>query len=226
MESVAHPDLDRLLSATEGEPGALRDVLAHLDGCEPCRRRVAKLRGVLATATEELLDMREGCPSPDELALLPPGAEHSDPHLRDCPLCREEVRLIFELESRRRLGDDRIAEEEASAEVAVVGHLPFYRPELLQRGGSAVVYQASGEPLEMELEDGAELDVPLGKAQVHLSCERGDLAVRVDGVLDDIRLVLVLSSATLEKRWPVNVQEARLKIGTWRRVRLEVEAVS
>lgn len=208
MYDTEHPDFDSLLSAAEGEAGALATVRLHIDGCEPCRRRIARLRGFLAAAADELLDLRSGCPHPDELAGLPPGAEHSDPHLRDCPLCREEVRMLFELESERRLG-------------FAAGGGAFFRPELLQRGGGAVVYQAPGEPAEMALEDGNDLEIRLGEARVRIQCEGGELVASVAGEIAG-SLVLVLSDATLEKRWPLTADEIRLPVEHWRRVRLEV----
>ncbi len=209
MSNAEHPEFDALLSAAGGETAVLPEVLDHAAGCEPCRRRIAKLRGFLKAAADELLELRAECPSPDQLALLPPGAEHSDPHLRDCPLCREEVRLLFELESERQLGLDL----DAGA---------FFRPELLQRGGDAVVYQAPGEPAEMALEDGADLEVRLAEAVVRIKCEDGELSVSVDGEIPG-RLVLVLSHATLEKRWPLTADECRLPVGHWQRVRMEVD---
>jgi hypothetical protein len=207
MQTPEHPDFDALLGAAGGF-GDLAAVRTHADGCEPCRRRIARLRGFLAAAADELLDLRPDCPSPDELAQLPPGAEHSDPHLRDCPLCREEVRMLFELESERRLG-------------FAAGGGAFFRPELLQRGGGAVVYQAPGEPAEMALVDGNDLEVRLDEALVRIHCEDGVLAVSVDGEVEG-GLVLVLSDETLEKRWPLTAAEVRLPVEHWRRVRLEV----
>ncbi len=209
MSIAEHPDFDSLLRVAEGEAAGAA-ARAHVEDCEPCRRRIAKLRGFLAAAADELLEMRSECPSPDELAELPPGAEHSDPHLRQCPLCREEVRMLFELESERRLGVE-------------LGDGAFYRPELLQRGGSAVVYRAPGEPAEMVLEDGNDLEVRLGEAGVRIRCEHGELAVDVEGEIEG-GLVLVLSDETLEKRMPLTAVTSRVPVASWRRVRLEVEA--
>ncbi|MEE8523644.1 MAG: hypothetical protein V3T72_06905, partial [Thermoanaerobaculia bacterium] len=202
MHNAEHPDFDSLLSAAEGVAGAGSTARVHADSCETCRRRIAKLRGFLAAAADELLEMRSDCPHPDELAGLPPGAEHSDPHLRECPLCREEVRMLFELESERRLGFD-------------LGGEAFFRPELLQRGGGAVVYQAPGEPAEMALEDGNDLEVRLGEALVRIKCEGGELVASVEGEIAG-SLVLVLSDATLEKRSPLTADENRLPVEHWR----------
>ncbi len=206
MSIGEHPDLDVLLSATEGESGALRAVRPHLADCESCRDRVARLRGVLAAATEELLDLRPECLSADELALLPPGAEHDDPHLRDCPLCREELRLLFDFETEERLG---FALSEGS----------FFRPEFLERGPAAVLYQRAGEPLEIALEEGRELEATVEGARVRLRCAGGELTARVEGKVGE-GLVLVLSNEALEKRVTLGAGEVRLAVGRWRRVRV------
>lgn len=205
-----HPDVDLLLSACEGEPDALREVRAHLEDCAACRGRVGELRGVLAAAAEELLALRPECPSPDELALLPPGSEDDHPHLRDCPLCRQEIRFLAALESERRLG---FTFEEGA----------FVRPELVERGAGGAFYQKPGDPpaLEMELTDGAELTTAIGDGEVVLHCDGGELVARASGEMPET-LVLLLSDASLEKRvrWST-AGELRLEVGRWRRVRVE-----
>lgn len=205
---MAHPDDDLLLLACEGDPAALREIRAHLPDCEPCRGRVARLRGVLAAAAEELLASRPECPGPDELALVPPGSEDGHPHVKDCPLCREEVRMLFELESERRMG-------------FTLEHGPFVRPELLQRGAGPALYQASGEPFEMALDDGAALAGPVADGRVRLRCAGGELRAAAEGAVPET-LVLVLSDAVLEQRvrW-VTSGELRIAVGRWRSVRLE-----
>ncbi len=203
MELSQHPDSDTLLAVAAGDPQAARTASRHLAGCERCLARIAELRGVLDQAADELLDLRPDCPPPDELALIPPGGESDDPHVRHCPLCREEVRLLFELETQERLD-------------FALGDGPFIRPELVEYAASAA-YQAA--PNELPLAPGAETTVAISGATVRMRVAGDELAVELEGRPEGT-LTLVLSDDLLEKRVALARATLRLAVGRWKRARV------
>jgi len=205
MEPRPHPDCDTLLSVAAGDPRATREAARHLAECEPCLARLAELRRVLEAASEELLDLRPDCPPPHELALIPPGGESDHPHVRHCPLCREEVRLLFEFETRERL---QIA----------IGDGPFVRPELVE-GAATMAYQTAEAASELPLRHGAETAVAIGGATVRMRVAGEELVVELDGRPEG-ELVVVLSDDLLEKRVSLAKATLRIAVGRWKRVRI------
>jgi len=191
-----------------GEAGTL--TRTHVIDCAPCRQRLGELRGFLNTVRDELLETRPECPSPDELARLPPGAEHDDPHLQQCPLCRQEVRMLFEVESAARLGTE-------------VGGLAasglFYRPSPVVQGGG-FAYQRGTGLAEWAIAVGEEKEMVVAGTTVRLRCADAELIVEVTAGGES--LALVLGNEVLEKQVPLAVGEQRLAAGGWKRVRVVV----
>lgn len=221
--STTHPPLDTLLQCAAGAVDS--ETVTHVEVCSSCRQRLGELRGFLHTVRDELLEMRPECPTPDELARLPPGAEHDDPHLMRCPLCREEVKMLFEVESTARLGSGLgsglgTADSADSADSAV-GELPagglFYRPSPVVSGGD-FAYQRGAEPAEWVIQEGAEKELRVAGATVSLRCTEGELVVHVAPA--DGPLTLALSNELLEKRIPLVPGEQRIAVGGWERVRV------
>ncbi|MCP4659755.1 MAG: hypothetical protein GY856_30500 [bacterium] len=202
MELHQHPDQDTLLSVAAGDSQAARTAARHLAGCGRCLARVAELRGVLDTASDELLELRPDCPPPHELALIPPGGESDHPHVRHCPLCREEVRLLFELETQERLD-------------IAIGDGPFIRPELVEYA-AAMAYQAAEDSSELALRQGAETAVAIGGATVRMRVAGGELVVELEGRPEG-ELYLLLSDDLLEKRVPLARATLRVAVGRWKR---------
>ena len=208
MSTTCPLDIDALLTVASGE--AESETRSHVAGCEPCRRRVGELQAFLTTVRDELLEQRPECPTPEELAQLPPGAEHDDPHLRQCPLCRQEVRMLFDLESAQRLGTE-------SADLPMGG--PFYRPSPVIQGGT-FAYQRSTGQAELLLESGRQGSFEVAGALVALRCEGSELIVRVEGS-PRTALVLVLNNDLLEKQIPLTSTELRVPKDGWGRASVE-----
>lgn len=225
MSTTPHPSTDTLLLFATGAPNAERGeanelsavdessavetaTSIHLDGCKPCRERLAVLRGFLNTVRDELLETRPECPSSDALARLPPGAEHDDRHLQQCPLCREEVRMLFEVESAARLGTE-------------VGEVPasglFYRPSPVVQGGD-FAYQRGAGPAGWVIAEGEEKKLVVAGAKVRLRCVEKELIVEVGETAE--ALALALSNELLEKQLPLTVGEQRVAAGGWKRARV------
>lgn len=205
MEPSQHPDQDTLLSVAAGDPQAVRMAASHLAECERCLTRVAELCSVLEAAADELLDLRPDCPPPHELALIPPGGESDHPHVRHCPLCREEVRLLCEHETRERLD-------------LAISDGPFIRPELVEYAAS-MAYQAAEDPAELPLRQGAETTVAIAGVTVRMRIADEELIIEREGHPDG-ELILVLSDDLLEKRVPLVRATLRIAVGRWKRARV------
>jgi hypothetical protein len=205
-----HPSNDLLLDLAAGDGETTTHL--HVEGCDPCQRRLEDLRHYLAVVRAELLELRPSCPSTDELADLPPGAEHDHAHLRECPLCREEVRLRFAAESAGRLGGD----------LDLPTDMPFYRAApVVAAGGFA--YQRAGGAVEMLLEEGRTAEVTIAGVTVTLRCADGELTAELSGA-PERPLLLVLSNELLEKRIPLGAEGLRTGCGVFRRARVEAGA--
>lgn len=209
MEAARHPDSGVLTALAAGDPELAAGVADHVAGCEICAGRVAELRGVLEAAAEELLDMRPDCLSPEDLATIPPGGEWEHPHVRECPLCQEEIRLLYAFETQERLG---VSLEDA----------PFLRPELFEPARSFAYLESEG-PLELTLRPGASSEGQIAGATVRLRVVVQELVVEVEGEPAQ-ELVLVLSDDVLEKRLPLPGATLNVNAGRWLRARLEVQA--
>lgn len=213
MSTTPHPPIETLLHFAAGE--ADTETGTHVDACTPCRQRLGELRGFLNTVRDEFLETRPECPSTDELARLPPGAEHDDPHLRQCPLCRQEVRMLFEVESAARLGTE-------------VGDVPlgglFYRPSPMVQGGG-FAYQRGASPAEWAIAVDGEKELTVAGATVRLRCVGGGTGgeLIVDVTEAGEPLALALSNEVLEKRIPLVAGEQRVAVGGWKRVRVVLE---
>lgn len=203
MTAIQHPAPDALLHLASGqaEPAAAQ----HLEGCPSCRQRVSDLRGVLSVAREELLEDRPFCPSPDELAAH--GTTIPHPHLEQCPLCREEVRIREALD-REPLRSDPYAES-----------LPSPAPWMSQVEPTSpgVAYLDAGVGDRLKLELGQSWRSRVGEVSVSLECTGKELRVDLEGG----GVVLVLGDENLEKRVPLDVGEHRFEVGTWRWARIE-----
>ena len=208
MSTTPHPPQDALLQFAAGDTDPATG--AHVEGCPPCRERLGALRTFLHTVRDDLLEARPGCLSPDDLARLPPGAEYDDPHLRQCPLCRHEVRMLMDVESAGRLGTD------------VDGELPaalFYRPSPVVAGGT-FAYQRGAGPVEWVIAEGEEKELTVEGSTVRLRCAGGELVAEV--VAGGPAVALALSNDLLEKRVPLAPGEQRIAAAGFKRVRLEL----
>jgi hypothetical protein len=211
MSTTPHPSTDVLLQFATGETGletGVAEIETHMNACAPCRQQVEKLEAFFNTVRDELLETRPECPSSDQLARLPPGAEHDDPHLQQCPLCRQEVRMLFEVESAARLGTE-------------VGEVPasglFYRPSPVVQGGG-FAYQRGMSPVEWVIAEGEGKELVVAGTTVGVRCVGGELIV--DVAETGAELALALSNELLEKQIPLSVGEQRLPAGGWERVRV------
>lgn len=205
MTAIQHPALDALLHLASGraEPA----VAEHLEGCPSCRQRVAELRGVLAVARDELLEERPFCPSPDELAASGSGVPH--PHLEQCPLCRDEVRMRETLD-RESLGGEPFTAAPSSA-------APWMSPQQVDPVSAGVAYLDAGVGDRLRLEEGQSWKSRVGEIAVALACTGRELRAEVEGG----EVVLVLGDEHLEKRLPLAAGLHRFEVGTWRWARIE-----
>ena len=198
---TTHPTHEDLARAAAGDPEARRSLAPHLTVCVTCREELAHLLGVLEAAAEELIESRPGCPAPEVLAELPPGAEREDPHVRSCPLCREELELLRHLETARTLE-------------TALGSGVSRRPSWTQREELELAAAAPGMRTEMELREGASLETTVAGATVHLAVSGGVLTVEVRG--EPARpLELVLETDLLERRVALGPGETSVDAGRW-----------
>lgn len=209
MEFSHHPDRATLAAIAAGDPEAARAAAEHLATCERCAAHLTELRCVLDVTAEELLELRPDCLSPEELASFPRGSEGEHPHVRDCPLCREEIRLLYEFETQERLG-------------IALGEASFVQPEILEGGGIGA-YMRFDKPLDLEIRPEAGAEGTLAGASVRLRVEDDTLVVEV--VEEPERtLILLLSNEFVEKRYPLAIGVSRFAVGRWQRAQVEAEA--
>ena len=198
---------DILLDLAAGDGDGAGEANALLQ-TEEGRQRLEDLRRYMAVVRAELLEMRPACPSTDELANLSPGAEYDHPHLQECPLCREEVRLRFAAESSEHLGLDDLPAD-----------APFYRAMPVVAAG-AFAYQRAGGTAEMVLEEDRTFETVVGGVTVSLRCAEGQLEAKLSGAPEQ-DLFLVLSNDLLEKRILLPAEGLSAACGVFRRARVE-----
>jgi len=93
-DPVAPDDEELLQLALDGE-ALPEEANRHLEQCETCQRRLAEYKDVNAFLVSRLY--RRLCPPGSKLSLYCAGLLSQDDqfsiaaHLRDCPLCAEEV---------------------------------------------------------------------------------------------------------------------------------------
>jgi len=199
---ATHPSRDALAAAAAGDLQARRELAPHLRACARCREELARLLGLLEAAAEELIHSRPGCPSPETLAGLPPGAEDTDPHLRSCPLCREELRLIRRLETARAL------------ETALTAGIP-HRPELTVEGELPLAAAVPGAGATLEIREGASLEIVVAGVKVRLGVHGGELVVEVPTALRR-PLELLVENDLLERRTPLRPGRTVLSAAGWK----------
>lgn len=183
-------------------------IQEHLQACADCRLRVSEVGAVLEEAAVALLDERPDCLEPDELAELSAEERRGHPHLRDCPLCREELRALSDLEGRRRM--EAILERAAD----------WLRPRaLVPDARRAAVYAGSSGGPSLELKSGAHWEGELAGARIAARVDRETLAIEVTG--DSNRpLELILEDEMLEERRRLATGRTTLDVGAWQRARL------
>ncbi len=177
---------DELLQAAAGDPAERLRIAPRLVHDRAAREEVAGWLGVLDAATDELALTRPGCPTPEMLAELPPGAEADHPHIGQCPLCCQELDLIRALETRRIIGE--------SWAVA-----PPIRPQRLVQRSQAYLMAAPGETLTIQLKPGATASGKVAGASVKLAVGEDVLTVEVAGEATG-PLELVIENQALVRR--------------------------
>ncbi len=201
MESPGHMERDTLIGIAAGDPDLGAAAAAHVAGCGLCSQQVADLLGALDAAAEELRELRPDCLSAEDLASIPPGGEWDHPHVRDCPVCREEIGLLFGFETQERLGiaiDDGI----------------FVRPELLESAAS-MGYAAEG-PFELQIRPGAEIVRTVAGSTVRLRVEGQELLANLQQPPES-EIILVLSDDLLERSLQLVHSKSRIPLGRWKR---------
>lgn len=196
-----HPEADELRAAAAGDPEVRARIAGHLGSCAECRGRLAAMASVLAAVVDELGAGRMACPAPEVLAAIPPGAEADDPHVRGCPLCLEELRLIRALESRR------------AVEGAFARGMPG-RSEAFVRRETGYLQAAPAERVELEIGPSAEAAGAVAGAEVRLLVRDAVLVVEVEGA-PRRELVLVLESDLLTKRVPLRPGVLEMPAAGW-----------
>jgi len=199
----SHPSRDSLAAAAAGDPEARRSLAPHLATCAACRGELARLFGILDAATDELVRSRPGCPSPELLAELPPGAEETDPHVRSCPLCQEELRLLRHLETARALEHGLAA-----------GGLR--RPKVTMRSELPRAAAAPGAVARLELREGARAETTVAGVTVRLAVAGGELVVELEGEPGAL-LELLLENDLLQRKVSLAVGRTVLPVGSFTR---------
>jgi len=93
---MAPEDEELLQLALDGE-ALTEEASRHLEQCETCQRRLAEYKDINASLVSHLY--RSLCPPGSKLSLYCAGLLSQDEqttietHLKDCPLCAEEVAL-------------------------------------------------------------------------------------------------------------------------------------
>ncbi len=159
---------DELLQAAAGDPAERQRIAPRLGQDQAAREKLAGWLGVLAAAADEMALTRPGCPPPELLAELPPGAEADHPHIAQCPLCGQELDLIRTLETRRIIGE--------SWAVA-----PPIRPQRLVQRTQDYLMAAPGETLTIQMRPGARASGEVAGVRVELAVDENVLTVEVAG---------------------------------------------
>ena len=182
----------------------------HVLSCDRCRSRLDQARAIERALVSDLLHHRPFCLGTDELADLPPGAEHVHPHLVECPMCRDDLRILQEMEAEESLGMVAMPGFPMAAVAVEVGDFRLH-------------YQAAGD-LEVPLDQGplsAEQDV--GDRHVVVRVVPPDLEIDVaDKGHAELELQLENSFFVESRALSVGVQ--RLPIGDWRLARVLVKS--
>lgn len=202
----AHLALDDILSLAEGGAGVSGEARSHAGTCPECRERLERSRAALAALPELVGEERPGCPSPEELAEIPPGGAFDDPHLASCPLCRAELEALAFLERRRLYG-----EAFAAGPPRRVGFLESTSRSHLVAGETAV---------EVRVEPGARAEARLGGVRVELTVGSEAIVVRVERTPRE-PLALVVENDVLEKTVRLEAGETTLSARGWLRARVE-----
>jgi len=203
---TGHPQLEELAGAAAGDAAARARLAPHLSACPACREELARMLGLLEAAAEEWIEARPGCPPPEELAEIPPGAERDHPHLQACPLCREELALIRRFQTARRL--------ETAFETAGP-----HRPELTVESELPLAAAAPGARIELELREGASIRGTAGGVQARLEVAAGQLVVELAGAPEG-PLEIVLENELLERRVRLQPGRTVVPVESWRRASL------
>ena len=205
---TGHPSHDCLLAAAAGDEEQRRLVAAHAAECRQCQRRLARLLGQAEAVAEELLALRPGCPPPERLAEIPPGGEWDDPHVVDCPLCRQELDLIRALETDRLLG-----ERWAGA--------PPVRPQQVVPHTSASIQDAEHTSIELDLQPGATASGRLAGTAITASVQTALVVIEVKEQPRDV-LQAVLESAHLVRTISLCQGTTEVPRGSWQRLIIRV----
>ncbi len=200
--SGKHPSRSELAAAAAGDTELRRRLAPHLQICAPCRDELARFLGVLEAAVEETVAARPGCPPPETLAGLSEDVARKDPHVGSCPLCREELKVLWELERSR--------EVVAAFELGVP-----HRSELTVRSVLPVAAAAPGQVVKIVLEEGAAVEATVGGVDIRLSVAGGTLAVNLEGG-QKRRLELILENDLLERHITLDVSKTVLTVGRWK----------
>ncbi len=199
----AHPTRDELAGAAAGDVRLREQLAPHLATCSPCRAALARSLGILEAAAEEMIRSRPGCPAPDVLAAIPDGREADDPHLQVCPLCREELAIVRELETTRRL------------RTAVASGV-FRQEGLTVEDRLAVAAAVPGGRIELDLRPGATTRGRIAGCEVTLEVTEEGLAIEVTGTAE-APLELLLENDLLERVLPLEEGRRVVEIARWTR---------
>lgn len=195
-----------LEAAAAGDPEARARTARHASACPSCRQRLARLLGVIEAAAEALGPGRAGCPPPEVLADLPPGAEADNPHVAGCPLCRADLDLLHALEARGRLGE-------------LLSERVPHRPTRFVEHGAGYIQSAPGASLKMAIESGAKKSGSVAGAAVALEVAHGALVVTVSGD-PDVELELLVENDSMER--VVRLEKSPVSVDAGRWLRAEV----
>jgi hypothetical protein len=196
---MEHLTLECLLAAAAGDKKQRRVVAAHATDCAQCRDELARVLGLAEGAPDELIASRPGCPAPEQLAGIPAGGEWDDPHVADCPLCRQELDLIRSLQAKELTSQ------------AWDG--PLLRTHPLVTQTSTYIQDGPGESIRLELKPGAECQGKLAGALVKLSVDRQTIVIEIKGPAE--QLEAELQGPLLVRRLQLDQERTEIPLESW-----------